>query len=108
MGAMSADETPVAWLRAEIAGDLARARHILDKRGTWPEPRREMHDAIADCEAKSAILDECEKALQVARTYRDGDGVLALACAKTWLDAVRLLASAYRHRPGYPEGDWEP
>ncbi len=46
-----------SWLRGEIESDLGRARHILDVRGAWPEPRREMHDAIADCEAKLAILD---------------------------------------------------
>jgi hypothetical protein len=59
-------------------------------------------DTIARCEAELAILDKCEKALKVARTYKDGDGVLALACAKTWLDAVHLLAGGYKHRLGFP------
>jgi hypothetical protein len=48
----------VAWLREQIEGDRARAQHILDARGAHPDPRREMHDAIADCDAKLAILDE--------------------------------------------------
>ena len=79
--------------------------------GTWPMgdssltrlmEANDPQDTIARCEAELAILDECEKALKVARTYKDGDGVLALACAKTWLDAVHLLAGGYKHRPGFP------
>jgi hypothetical protein len=65
-------------------------------------------DTVARCEAELAILDEAEKAFRVARTYKDGDGVLALACARTWLDAVRLLAGGYKHREGYREEDWKP
>ena len=82
----------LAWLRQEIEGDLARARHILDVRGARPDPRREMHDAIADCEAKLAMLDFCIK----------------FAGADEWAAGQMLafLASGYKHRPGYPE-HWE-
>ena len=62
---------------------------------------------IAQCEAELAILDECETALRIARTYKDGDGMLALVCAKTWCDAVRLLAGGYRHWPGR-KAQWLP
>ena len=83
----------VAWLREQIDGDLARARHILDKRGAHPDPRREMHDAIADCESKLAILDE---AADVADQY--GEESLHGRIALHFVD---LLAGAYRHREGY-------
>jgi hypothetical protein len=69
--------------------------------------RHDPRNEAARCEAALAILDECETALRIARTYKDGDGALALACAKTWRDAVRLLARGYRHRPGYREEDWQ-
>lgn len=64
-------------------------------------------DTIARCEAELAILDECEKAVRIARTYKDGDGILALAEARTWLAATSLIASGYQHRPGFRQ-DWLP
>lgn len=101
----------VKWLRSEIESDLGRARYILDKRGAHPDPRREMHDAVADCEAKLAILDEHRP--EQGRDESDGD--LTLIC---WVcvddrmygypypcKTVRLLAAGYRHREGYA-GHW--
>lgn len=115
-----------AWLRAEIRGDLDRARHILDMRGARPDTRVEMYDAIADCEAKLAILDEhyilgrhdTNEAYEefsvvsiggadkdhgcVTCHYYGQGGVKGYGYCRT----VCLLASAYRRRPGY-RGVWE-
>ena len=111
----------VAWLRREIESDLGRARHMLDKRGAHPDPRREMHDAIADCEAKLAILDghHILSRDHVGENY-DEFSVVSIGGANKdhgcvtchyygmggvkghgicW--TVRYLASAYRHREGY-------
>ena len=117
----------VAWLRREIEGDLGRARHILDVRGAHPGPRHEMHDAIADCEAKSAILDEhyilwrhdTNEAYEdfsvvsigaanqdhgcVTCHYYGQGGVKGYGYCRT----VRHLAAGYRHRPGY-RPEWKP
>lgn len=118
-----------AWLRAEIEGDYGRARDLLDRRGAWPEPRREMHDAIADCEAKLAILNRLDTAKdrdrrsQAAfdawkRSGLDDDQRPAFGVGSPFGDPVpqdiatlewvaRHLASGYRHRPGYKE-KWKP
>lgn len=93
----------VAWLREQIEGDFARARYILDKRGAHPDPRREMHDAIADCEAKLAILDECLADASMDAALENGDISTEeyVSAVVTGTIILRLLASAYRHREGY-------
>jgi hypothetical protein len=126
-----------AWLRKEIEGDLGIARHILDVRGARPDARREMHDAIADGEAKLAILDLyaatlalVEKPAPAAQTHPEAvreharlygipeeTAAATLISARDYLDAkrelavlgpvVRLLATGYRHREGYRE-EWAP
>lgn len=98
---MSDDLT--TWLRGEIRGDLGSARHILDVRGARPDPRREMHDAIADCEAKLAILDEHEPSEIAPDACRCCKGSLAYPCR-----TVRLIGYGCRHRPGYREELWKP
>lgn len=90
------------WLRAEIRGDLGAARHILDVRGARPDPRREMHDAIADCEAKLAILD-----YHVSNNFEKYPECTHCAVEHWPCRTVRLLASGYRHRDGYRQG-WKP
>lgn len=80
-------------------------------------------DVIARCEAELAILDLYDRTLAIVRTPVD---LRALAAekpviremrARDYLDAERelcvlvpvvaLLASGYRHRPGYRE-EWKP
>jgi hypothetical protein len=116
-----------AWLRKEIEGDLGIARHILDMRGARPDPRREMHDAIADCEAKLAILDEHyilirddrDEAYEEFSIIPRGGANQDRGCVTCHYEAmggvrgagvcrtVKLLGTGYRHRPGYQEA-WKP
>jgi hypothetical protein len=102
------------WLRAEVEGDLGVARHILDKRGARPDSRLEMHDAIADAEAKLAIIGLCEPLLppdpaDLAEDYQDGrdSGEIMRdeALADLAGDVLALLADGYKHRPGWA-GNW--
>ena len=128
---MSSEEEPVAWLRQRIRERLYLARHAIelgnaaewtelssgvlmtvdpdapqDDRDTWDgvhplgdssltrlmeanDPR----DTIARCEAELAILDAC------AQGIRNGRALLAE-------EVRRLLASGYKHCPGYREEDW--
>jgi hypothetical protein len=99
----------VEWLRTEIAGDLARAQYLLDKLGGRRASRHEMHDAIADCEFKLALLDLHHP---VTEDYLDGDGQdrSSSECdecdpagsADNWpCRTIRLLAGAYHERDGY-------
>lgn len=72
-------------------------------------------DTIARCEAELAILDEHAAEWE---DYRDGDGIerTSLECSTCEppgtpdnypCRTVRLLASGYKHRPGYEEA-WKP
>ena len=113
----------ITWLRQQIEGDLTRARHILDVRGAHPDPRREMHDAIADCEAKLEILcwhhiltsDDTD--YEEFSIYRFPSHPYDFGCVCChyyaqgavrnygYCGTVKALASAYRHREGYA-GHW--
>lgn len=54
-------------------------------------------DVIADCEAKLAILDECDLLLKVGIAYPDEAG------PESATRIVRLMAQGYRHRDGYTQ-----
>jgi len=123
------EEEPVAWLRRRIKNRLYLARHAIElgNAAEWTElssgvlmtiapdapqdnwdgvhplgdssltrlmEANDPQDTIARCEAELAILDAC------AQGIRSGRAFLA--------EEVRaLLASGYRHWPGYREEDWK-
>ena len=74
----------VAWLRQVIERDRSLA---------W------LPDVVADCEAKLGILGVHD--LWIGEEQSGHPSLGAAACAIN--DAVRHLASAYRHRQGYAE-----
>jgi hypothetical protein len=72
--------------------------------------RHDPQNAVADCEAKLAILDEYAVARAVADEEQDkpgGVGGSVLGCVKALERAVRHLGYGYRHRPGYRK-EWKP
>ena len=67
-------------------------------------------DVIARCEAELAILDGCddqESWLEDAREGEPGDPALSLEWREGYVAGLRqvreLVASGYKHRPGYAE-----
>jgi len=113
----------VSWERENDEPESARVREsdlpvaiVNDGRREADHIRR--HDprfAVADCEAKLAILDEHTH----APADLDSEGSADFGCrtchmvhdeftaAAGWCKTVRLLASGYQHRPGYQE-EWKP
>ena len=89
----SEEQSPVGWLREQVTADLAAARKAAGS--STPVPldratpdfvatntdlvlhlmRHAPHHAIADCEAKLAILDRCEPLLPDARPFREPIGI---------------------------------
>ena len=95
---------PVAFTRGR---QVANGQHMA-----MNDPR----DVIARCEAELAIMDEHAPEWI---DYRDGDGIErasreCIACEPPGTPdnypcrTVILLASGYRHWPGYREEDWKP
>jgi hypothetical protein len=82
--------------------DAARARHAdaQARHVAVHDPR----DVIADCEAKLAALDLCERVIREDAGKHDDCGA-----ADSWTGfavarlTVQLLASGYRHRDGWQE-----
>lgn len=97
------DPEMLPWLREVITADKAYWERWLTQGVIVRRDHGEEH--VARCEAELSILDKCDKAVRVARSYKDGDGVMALAEAKTWLDATALLAAGYRFHPGW-KAEW--
>jgi hypothetical protein len=90
---MSGEEEPVAWLRAQIEGDGREAAKRL-RRASSDAFRWRTVEKLARAKAELAILDAC------AQGIRNGRYFLA--------EEIRcLLASGYKHRPGYREEDWK-
>ena len=126
------EEDPAAWLRAQVVARLAAAKLAAREGGKWtqdgvntgnisslggqvvydegsPDEYQAAHialndpqDVIARCEAELAILDEHGPSEVAPDACRRCKGGLAFPCR-----TVRLLASGYRHRPGYAEA-WPP
>ena len=123
---MSSEAEPVKWLRQRIQARLALARNAIDLGNApcWTElssgvlmtiapdapqdnwdgvhplgdssvtrlmEANDPQDTIARCEAELAILDACV----------NGRALLAT-------EVRCLVASGYRHWPGYREADWKP
>ena len=67
--------------------------------------RHDPRNAVADCEAKLAMLDEHGGEHMCFKNSPDGN-----TWDYYWGDCpiMRNLASAYKHRPGYREEDWKP
>lgn len=112
----------VTWLREQIEADRdwadARLRRQMSDRYRW-----EVWEKAARASAELAILDE-HQPVPLSETH---DG--CVICV-SWADSpahlggetefgialpesfpcrtVRLLASGYRHRPGYREEEWKP
>lgn len=82
----------IPWLRTAIDNDLAAARAGND------DP-----DAIADCEAKLAILEAWDAEFR----NMDGRTVPADSTLVGLSVAISLLAWGYHHRPGW-KADWRP
>ncbi len=85
-----------AWAGSYEAGVATVAHAVLH------DPR----DVIADCDAKLAALDLCERVIRDDAEDHDDCGAAGswtgLAVARL---AVQLLASGYRHRDGW-QGEW--
>lgn len=89
------------WTVHDVSEVLPKSNPVAD---CWGEATasfiaaNDPQDVIARCEAALAILDLYEK--QAAKEF-----VNAMEEDRTWILAavVRLLASGYRHRPGYAE-----
>jgi hypothetical protein len=86
--------------------------------GTWPMgdssltrlmEANDPQDTIARCEAELAILDACalSKSTEVALEAGDISAEEYVTGDVMGSQIVRLLASGYRHRPGYRE-EWIP
>ena len=107
-----ADPTPdlVAWLRGVLAEDEdeLRTRWRLDE-AEWALPECGTRDALlADIAAKRAILDEHTATVVAAcPTCAVDIGGNHVASIRSPCRTVRLLASAYRDRPGY-RPEWAP
>lgn len=90
------------WVLGEDGDPVAVARHAFDESGESVSPhdtgghiaRHDPAAVLADVEAKRAVLELC-----VTETPDTGGRPLALR-------TVRLLARAYRHRPGW-KTEWE-
>lgn len=115
----------VQWLQGALDEDEQAARDAV---GGWiplgpaetdPRPvaghmrRHDPASVLADIAAKRAILDRYDDACQLERTKPGYDAVarlnvsLAKVLAPELERIVRLLASAYAHRPGYRQ-EWAP
>lgn len=95
----------VTWLRVQIESDLGEWHepHFRAARDRESDHRYfEARERVAQLEAALAILDLYKK--QAAKEFSN-----AMEEDRTWVLApvVRLLASGYRHRPGYRE-EWKP
>ena len=95
---MSASDDPVAWLRQLLERCLEHHRQVAGSNDAGEQTAR--------CEAELAILDEhhymnlgdCGR----CRGYGPHSLFMPYPCT-----TVRLLASGYKHRPGYREEDWK-
>ena len=98
----SSEEEPVAWLRAEMEADKAYWERWLSQEVIIKREHGEDH--VADCEAKLAILDEHGGEHMCFKNSHDGN-----TWDYYWGDCpiMRLLASGYKHRPGYREDAWK-
>lgn len=97
----------VTWLRAVLADDERTARHLRSALPDVPSERTFSYDfLLADIAAKRAILDAyvSAKAYTDAFPHAESPGIEE---TETLAHVVRLLASAYRDRPGYRE-EWRP
>jgi len=108
----------VAWLRGVLAEDERRAKadvDFFDRPGADPDDKSIANDArwlLADIAVKRAILDlhgsehECPFNAPFERIESVWWG-LPVGGGVKWCPTVRLLASAYAHRPGYRD-EWRP
>ena len=74
---------------------------------TWLMEANDPQDTIARCAAELAILDLCMRVADDDEDHESyySDGWAGLTVARR---VLRLIAGAYKHRPGYREEDWKP
>jgi hypothetical protein len=86
--------------------------------GTWPMgdsslsrlmEANDPQDTIARCEAELAILDAClpDASMEAALERGDVSTEEYVSSEIAGATVLRLLASAYKHWPGYREEDWK-
>ncbi|MGW4406534.1 DUF6221 family protein [Nonomuraea sp. NPDC004702] len=111
---MAADDL-LSWLRSTIESDLARARnegpdwysvedltdydYCMDAGRAEYIVRHGPRDTIARCEAELRLIALCESTTEYALKRPQGNSAYLVAHQSDIL--VRLLASGYRHRPGF-------
>lgn len=79
---------------------MIRTRDVLGDLHLQPACETVVGHALAECDAKQRIIEECSKVLAVDGWEYDDAPDLAER-------TLRLLALPYANRPGYREG-WKP